>query len=230
MQDWKAIVSFQVCVFILLGGSGAAQAQNFFKKLDEDRRNAQRPIEKTIEKAGQDVGTTGEKAVHDTGNTIEKAFQDIGNALTAHPNNDDPKDPPFQIPIRGVECPYGRKATWRSYFAKPTVIGVQFRWAKNLEKPRALGGIDPAACYTVSFDPQKGYGSSRTFGYSRKNKPEYKDDHRKAGLPGNPNRFEVNVDGVVLRFNEAGEIYDLRGRVVGTFVCYLSNECEPYKY
>lgn len=62
-------------------------------------------------------------------------------------------------------------------------------------------------------------------------KPEYDDIHaRDGGLPGDPTKHQINIDGVLLRYNNAGEIYDLRGRIAGTLVCYLSNECEQYRY
>jgi hypothetical protein len=61
--------------------------------------------------------------------------------------------------------------------------------------------------------------------------PEYNDLHRRdGGLPGDPNKHQINVDGALLLYNDAGEIYDRRGRVAGIMVCYLSNECEQYKY
>jgi hypothetical protein len=104
-------------------------------------------------------------------------------------------------------------------------------FAKNLEPPRALDAIDPAACYAAKFDPKTGFGEHRTFGYSRMNSSEYNDLHsRESGLPGNPNKYQINVDGILFLYNDDGEIYDHRGRVAGTMVCYLSNECEQYKY
>ena len=66
--------------------------------------------------------------------------------------------------------------------------------------------------------------------YSRMYQPEYNDMHICSGLPGSPAKRQINVDGVLLKFNRAGEVYEKRGRVAGTLVCYLSNECESYDY
>ena len=60
--------------------------------------------------------------------------------------------------------------------------------------------------------------------------PEYNDLHIGGGRHGDPNSYQINVDRVLLRYNEAGEVYDRRGRIAGTMVCYLSNECEQYRY
>jgi hypothetical protein len=246
-----------VCALLLVIQMPGAMAQGFIEKLGKDINrgaiDAGKAIEKgtsdtghaieqgahdagkAIEKGTSDAGNAIEQGAHDTGNAIEKAVHDIGYALTVHPSDAKPNYPPYYVPLQ-AECPSASNTTsWQTYLSKPTkqyvVVGVQFRFAKDLEPPRALVAIDPAACYAVTFDPQKGFGGHRTFGYSRMYSPEYNDLHqRDGGLPGDPNRYQINVDGTLLLYNEAGEIYDHRGRVAGTMVCYLSNACEQYKY
>jgi hypothetical protein len=120
------------------------------------------------------------------------------------------------------------------YLSKPSrgasPVGVQFRYAKRLPDHDGLPGIDPASCYGVVYNPKSGYESWRVYSYSRMYSPEYNDLQKRSFLPGNPARKEINVSGLILKFNKAGEVYDRRGRISGTLVCYLSNECEPYHY
>ncbi|MHC2367432.1 hypothetical protein ACVIQT_002080 [Bradyrhizobium diazoefficiens] len=189
---------------------------------------------KAVEKAGQDTGKTLEKASQDAAKTLEKAGQDTGNAFKPHPRKDDPsKHRPYRSPIQSADCPHSaRGVSWKQYLSKGTAIaGVQFRFAKNISKDeRALGGIDPAACYGVEYEKGKGFSSWRSFGYARMYEPRFKDQRKLSHLPGDPAANELNVDGLILRYNRAGDVLDLRGRRVGVLVCYLSNECDPYGY
>jgi hypothetical protein len=47
------------------------------------------------------------------------------------------------------------------------------------------------------------------------------------GSPGDPNNFELNVDGV-FSANSAAEVFDTKGQKVGQLVCYLANEYEQH--
>jgi hypothetical protein len=48
------------------------------------------------------------------------------------------------------------------------------------------------------------------------------------GLLGDPRKYDINVDGLILRYDEGGQVFNLRGRRVGTLLCYRSNESEKY--
>ncbi len=212
--------------------------ENTAHKAGHAAENAGHGIGHAVKKGAHDAGHTAEKAAHDTGKTIEKAVQDIGYNLRAHPSDAKPNYPPFYVPLQR-ECPTykGSNNTWVNYLSKPTpgrnyvTAGVEFKYARNLQGRDGLGNIDPSACYTVTYSPKSGYGSYRTFSYSRMYEPIYNDMHKRdSGLPGDPNKYQINVDGLLLRYNKAGEIYDKRGRVAGVLVCYLSNRCEGYRY
>jgi hypothetical protein len=82
----------------------------------------------------------------------------------------------------------------------------------------------------ISISSLRLSSSSFASQYARMYKPEYNDQHRLNNLPGDPLQNEINVDGVLLPFNDAGEIFDHRGRITGTLVCYLSNECDGVGY
>jgi hypothetical protein len=114
-------------------------------------------------------------------------------------------------------------------------VGVQFRNAKAVNDRSALPNIDPAACYGVQWMQNRpgfpnGYLSMRSFGYERMDQSGFHDNQIMKGLPGNPENYEINVGGNILKFNEGGEVFDLRGHAVGTLVCYRSNECNKYGY
>ncbi|WP_141398669.1 hypothetical protein [Enterobacter sp. CC120223-11] len=50
----------------------------------------------------------------------------------------------------------------------------------------------------------------------------------KEGLPGNPLDGEINVDGVILKFNDAGEVLNFDGIRVGQLQCFLQVDCSGY--
>jgi hypothetical protein len=47
---------------------------------------------------------------------------------------------------------------------------------------------------------------------------------------GDPSKFEINVGGVILRFDQGGTVYDLKNIPVGEMACYSSNDCGQYGY
>jgi hypothetical protein len=108
----------------------------------------------------------------------------------------------------------------------PGVAGVEFRTARQVGQPNAIGNLDTRNCYTVRYHPEsKTYESWFSAPPPRSGN---KESNTKANLPGDPSRNEVNVYGVILLFNEAGEVLDRKGNVVGKLVCYLSDECGSY--
>jgi hypothetical protein len=71
--------------------------------------------------------------------------------------------------------------------------------------------------------------ASEHYGYEHPN-VQPSDAYIMSGLPGDPRKSEINVDGLILRYDEGGRVFNLRGQPVGTLLCYRSNECERYKY
>jgi hypothetical protein len=122
------------------------------------------------------------------------------------------------------DCPtINPTMTWKQYFAQGLggVAGVQFQFAKKLNNPAAISGLHTKVCFVVRYSPK-----SKTYeGYIDGSNPTA----YKSNQPGNPLQNEVNVWGVILMFNERGEIYNYEGDVVGKLVCYLANDaCAGY--
>lgn len=101
----------------------------------------------------------------------------------------------------------------KTYNGPSGVAGVQFDLAKGVADPDAMGNLNPKICYGVRYTPGLGYESWTGDGTN---------GH---GFPGDPSAYEINVAGVLMLFNEAGEVLDHRGRPVGHLVCYTSNNC-----
>lgn len=138
-----------------------------------------------------------------------------------------------QKPVDG-NCPdNNRSVSWRDYISGRVPpkgdgvgnpYGIQFRLAKKVADPAAIGGLATKVCYTGGYVvrpagdyPTQGFFSIR-WGASK----------AKKGLPGDPLKYQINVDGVLLMFTEGGMILDRRGRAVGILVCYPSDECANY--
>lgn len=125
-------------------------------------------------------------------------------------------------------CPSRNKSwDWVTYLStkpktkSPHMVSVQLRYARKVNDPEARGGLNPKYCYTVFFDHKKGaYESYITSGAGSAK--------TKTGLPGSPLNYEINVYGVLLLFNSAGEVIDKKGNVIGEMVCYGSNDCRKY--
>jgi hypothetical protein len=122
--------------------------------------------------------------------------------------------------------------SWRDYMSAKFpkagnkvsgIAGVQFRNAKKINDPPAIGRLDTRFCYGVQYHGNNVYETwlIPPPGFPSANDP-------KNGLVGNPMKYEINVYGVLLLFNEAGEVLNRNGDVVGQLVCYLSNECGAY--
>ena len=110
-------------------------------------------------------------------------------------------------------------------------VAVEFRMAKKV-KNLDLGGIPTNACYTVTYVtapagsyPKAGYSNDIwESGVTRTGPPP-----RKHGLPGDPNRYQVNVWGQILPFDEQGTIYDHNGNAVGVMTCVIDDAgCSAY--
>jgi hypothetical protein len=95
-----------------------------------------------------------------------------------------------------------------------------------------IGNVRADKCYTLQYrnkasNPPHGYLSQINM-MLNSDHPNFSLLHAKEGLPGNPLDGEINVDGVLLKFNEAGEVLNLDGVRVGQLQCYLQVDCSMY--
>lgn len=140
------------------------------------------------------------------------------------------------------QCPtIGRKLDWYEYLNKNYTApssypryGVEFRYAKAVNDPVAMNNINRGMCYGGGYmkfpygGTAAGFISSRNPNYPiGDHDASYYHDWR--GLPGNPLKYQVNVDGSIFIYNRAGEIFDHKGRRVGQLVCYVANDCLKYQ-
>lgn len=109
------------------------------------------------------------------------------------------------------------------------VVDVQFRYAKKYKDSKSLPGIDPSACYSISYYPTPPNPGVPT-GYRSFAVYDNQDSRLKEGLPGDPAKHEINIDGTLLKFTEKGEVLDLKDRPVGVMVCMHQNNCGQYGY
>lgn len=158
----------------------------------------------------------------------------IGSALVAVPVN-----PLLQGDwLNHPRCPtVDTSVSWVDYITEkvpivPGTIGngvtVEFAFFKKQGGDRAaIGGLSTKPCYTLYWLPQSRYG--RPVGWESQAHGHGQGPNRKSGLPGNPLLHELNVHGVRLLFNDAGEVMDWRARVVGRLSCYRSvYRCQDY--
>ena len=119
---------------------------------------------------------------------------------------------------------------WKEYYghtvgglANP--YGVIFPWAKAL-KDAALNGVPTNRCYIGGYhsakrDPgQLGYMSYGNNGPA----------NVMSRLPGDPDKYEINVNGEILIYTADGYILDHRGRRVGMLTCWFNDpgDCANY--
>jgi hypothetical protein len=111
--------------------------------------------------------------------------------------------------------------SWKNYFLNGSIAAaeVHFTTARKLKDyPAAIGGLNANVCYKVYY-----YTGRKTWSSYADSAPPTIE-----GLPGDPQENEINVYRVLFLFNDAGEIINRNGDVVGKLVCYFSNECGGY--
>lgn len=115
----------------------------------------------------------------------------------------------------------------------PSIFSVEFRFAKAIGDPKAMGNLERRACYGMNYAKPgdknygPGYSSHRMYNYGIGGDGPAS-AHYQGGMSGDPARYEITIEGVVLTFNDAGEVLDRKGRVVGVMQCWSRNECEKY--
>jgi hypothetical protein len=133
----------------------------------------------------------------------------------------------FPLTAQAWRDPIGncaKKATWKDYFLGTGLAVVQFQSARKINDPDAIGRLNTSVCYTVGY-----VAKTKTFvswySASPANHSSNSPTQVKTGLSGDPMRNEINVFGVILIFNQAGEVFNRKGDIVGQLVCYQSDEC-----
>ena len=117
--------------------------------------------------------------------------------------------------------PPGKIGTLRS---RPAMVGINFKSGIKNGHTDAVDGLDLSRCYSVAYNFYlKGEPAGYSSWYSNKNGE--KRGQRIFGLKGDPKKYEINVYGTVLMFDEGGRILDFRGRMVGEMTCYTTNMC-----
>lgn len=108
------------------------------------------------------------------------------------------------------------------HYKTPGLVGVVFNKASAVNDPAAIGNLRTDVCYVVRYSREgtNNYYGKGYFSYHH-TKGSRGPPRIKKNLPGNPGEYEINVYGVVLLFNEGGQILDRRGRIVGQMICRL---------
>jgi hypothetical protein len=142
----------------------------------------------------------------------------------------------WQVPVPDANCPAFKPSVgWREYLSGTippplsarygNVVVVEFNKAKSVNDPDAIGRLVTNLCYQVQYSikpfpgREKGYWVWRDSGYP----PDVKQ-----GLDGDPNKYEINVYGVILNFNDEGFVKDHHGNVVGVLTCTMGDQCKAY--
>jgi len=139
-------------------------------------------------------------------------------------------------------CPdYNKNVSWHDYISAQVEpnpeFTVVFKMAKQVADPEAIGHLATNLCYTEIYSstpwwvwPQGFFSSAVP--WVDPNRKTTKNDPKvpayKAGPPGDPNEYEINVYGVILQYTDAGTVLDKRGRPVGLLLCILTDECGQY--
>jgi hypothetical protein len=146
-------------------------------------------------------------------------------------------------PVPMTNCPTENPTTsWHDYIlgkGLPPANGnngfggnefsVEFRTAKTIGDPSAIGNLATNVCYTQSYIVREtGYPGKLGF-WSWPVRGSATEPYDKSALPGDPAKQEINVYGIQLRYADDGRVLDRRGRAVGVLVCYVSTDvCSGY--
>jgi hypothetical protein len=143
----------------------------------------------------------------------------------------------WEFPVKSGRCPtFYHGVTWQDYISgKETLpgnymstFGVEFKMAKAVGDPEAIGHLATNMCYLVAYVTNtKGYVNQKGY-YTSRASPNAKGPDDMKGLEGDPQKFQINVYGVLLHFDNHGIIFDKRGHPVGILSCYNSDQCQNY--
>jgi hypothetical protein len=165
--------------------------------------------------------------------------------------------PPYSYIPASASCPaFNTKNNWHTYLSGTSYVpgrtidpllnfdkfvgpvsstgwvsmGLEFRQAKAVNDPDAMGRLDSSACYEMIRRFENGkptFMSNRVYSYGTGHATSA-DSHTMEHLVADPLRYQINVEGIILLFDDAGQVYDHRGRVVGYLLCFISDGCEGY--
>jgi hypothetical protein len=119
---------------------------------------------------------------------------------------------------------------WKEYYghtvgglANP--YGAIFPWAKEF-KDAALNGLATNRCYIGGYHSAKRDPAQPGFVSYGNNGPA----NVMTRLPGDPSRYEININGEILIYTADGYILDHRGRRVGMLTCWFNDagDCANY--
>src|SRR5262245_35772673 len=105
--------------------------------------------------------------------------------------------------IYNPACPtLNNKTDWKWYLTnranikskRDSMVGVHLNKARKINDPAARGNLDPRMCYTVYFD----YNAKKYVSYYTTPDNSASGPNTKSNLPGDPNKNEINVYGVLL--------------------------------
>lgn len=86
---------------------------------------------------------------------------------------------------------------------------------------RSIGNIEKGQCYTVNYEGGEKWKASGKIGGKK-----HHTSQSAGGSGGDPLQNQLNVWGVRLSFNEAGEVtLDKDGALAGQLYCRIGNEC-----
>lgn len=129
-----------------------------------------------------------------------------------------------RIPLQS-ECP-AKGGDWAKYMKTPDrMFGVEFRYAKLVADPDAIGNLKTNFCYVGMYIPNK-----KVFESAQLHPPPVTADQNAHNLLGNPDDNEVNIHGVVFLFDNNGVLFDKKGRAIGVMTCFIStsDHCAQY--
>lgn len=116
-----------------------------------------------------------------------------------------------------ADCP-AKGGDWAKYMKTPKrMYGVEFRYAKLVGDPSAMGNIKTNVCYIGMYLPEK-----QVFDSNYLHPPPATADQNVHDLPGNPDDHEVNIHGEIFLFDDNGVLFDRKGRAVGVLTCFVS--------
>lgn len=132
-------------------------------------------------------------------------------------------------PMAGVVFKYSKEAV--GYYRGAGFGGPSDQISSKASDIR-IGSVQPDKCYTILYKngqgrPPKGYSSSINVELDSSH-PNFSLLHAKDGLAGDPLKSEINIDGVILKFNDAGEVLNFDGVRVGQLQCYKQIDCSAY--
>ncbi len=216
-------------------------AENAGNDLARARQKAVDPIIINAENAGNDLARARGEIVESLKTNAENLgiyLARLRQGLIGHSKESEEEANRLQRTLWHPSCPLNNPSTtWKDYMSgviprthnkRSAMASIHFTKAKLINDSKAIGNLRTDFCYTsyYNYNPAETTEKLGYFSYHH-----YKDGTAtKSGLPGNPSEYEINVFGVILLFNEYGEVLNKKGQIVGELVCYgaYRKQCEKF--